>query len=104
MVVMVGVAVRHGAVSVRHPRALRGGAGRGGLALRDCGQRRNVRQVRRVVIGGIVDVVFHRGFLAANAAHRAPRLPAPAPSPLSPAICDAGLLRSITRDDLSLID
>ena len=76
----VGVIPVRGALSVRHPRARRCDPGRGRLALGDRGKRRDVRQVRRGVIGGTVDVVFHRGFLAANAAHVARSPPAPAPS------------------------
>ena len=79
-VMEVGVVPVGAELSVRHPRARRGDPGRGRLALGDRGQRRDVRQVRRGAIGGTVDVVFHRGFLAANAAHVARNPPAPAPS------------------------
>ena len=89
----VGVVPVRGELSVRHTRARRGDPGRGRLALGDRGKRRDVRQVRRGVIGGTVDVVFHRGFLAANAAHVARSPPAPAPSARSPDL-RCGLLGS----------
>ena len=97
----VCVVTVRGELSVRHTRARRGDPGRCRLALGDRGKRRDVRQVRRGVIGGTVDVVFHRGFLAANAAHVARSPPAPVPSARSPDL-RCGLLDRTEADRTAL--